>query len=454
MDGYPRRYPRPSSDQNQRGSAVRLDRRSWGRVTLSGVLGALAISRTRAGGEEPATGTREQLQDRIRGLLLGTLAGDAGGGPVEFKPVEELRRLLPDVRSWSAAETTEALRSGRLAKSFSLLPYEGIRSEPEPYAHWTRDGAPGTVTDDSRHKMVLMHALERCRRQPDRPLEPQHLAQAYLDFPARPAIARRPEYRALCEEGFHEYTFASRWQLGERNQARARPIDRLWGGAETCWGQMALLPLAALYPGDPEAAYRASYAIGFCDLGAAKDINSALVAGLAAAIRPPNTAQKREHVWQHVARTMRDVDPYQYAQIPFMTRPAVFYLDLAEDIVRRSEGRPARLFELLEQDGRPIFWWDSHFIHVVSWATLVFCQFDGLAALSLCLAFGHDTDSAAQVVGALAGAVHGSGLFPAEMQQQIVDRLEADYGEVLDDWVALLVELSDRQRYPAPIKNL
>lgn len=439
----------------------RLDRRSFGRWTMSAALGAATLpgtamfAKAAAPGKSAARNTpREQVRDRIRGLLLGTLAGDAAGGPVEFKPVADLRRLLPDVRTWSATETTDAIRSGRLGRSFSLLPYAGIRSEPEPYAHWTCDAAPGTVTDDSRHKIVLMHALERYRRQPDKPLEPRHLAQAYLDFPNRPAIAGRPEYQALCEEGFREYSSAARWQLGERDPQRARPVDRLWGGAETCWGQMTLLPLAALYPGDPESAYRAAYALGFCDLGAAKDINSALVAGLAAALDPPKTAATSEQIWQHVAMTMRSIDPYDYGQVPFVTRPTVFWMDVAEDIVRRSNGQPARLFELLEQDGRPIFWWDAHFIHAVSWAVLVFCRFDPLASLSLTLAFGHDTDSAAQVVGALAGAVHGSQLFAADMQQQLSDRLLADYGEVVDDWVTSLVDLSDRQRYPQPIAPL
>ena len=86
--------------------------------------------------------------------------------------------------------------------------------------------------------------------------------------------------------------------------------------------------LNRLFPGDPEQAYRAAYAIGFIDLGTGKDMNAALVAGLAAALidtNPDATAR-----WQSTLKTIRAVDPYDYADIKFVSRPLLKWLDFAE----------------------------------------------------------------------------------------------------------------------------
>ena len=68
--------------------------------------------------------------------------------------------------------------------------------------------------------------------------------------------------------------------------------------------------------------------------------------------------------------------------------------------------------EILEKEGRPVYWWDAHFIITSALAFLHLCQFEPLAAMHLSLDFGHDTDSVAQTIGAFAGAVHGTEIFP------------------------------------------
>ena len=42
----------------------------------------------------------ERLADRTRGMLIGSLIGDAMGGPVEFKSPTELTQVLPDLRKY------------------------------------------------------------------------------------------------------------------------------------------------------------------------------------------------------------------------------------------------------------------------------------------------------------------------------------------------------------------
>ena len=71
-------------------------------------------------------------------------------------------------------------------------------------------------------------------------------------------------------------------------------------------------------------------------------------------------------------------------------------------------------------------------------------SFDPLAALHLTLDFGHDTDSYAQVLGAMMGAVHGMNIWEKQWQQPVRDRLLVDYGESLEQWVDELSEYATR----------
>jgi ADP-ribosylglycohydrolase len=385
----------------------------------------------------------------VRGLLVGSLIGDAAGGPVEFKSESELRKWLPDARSWPESKKLNDEEIRKLSSSLPLLPYTGIRPDPAPYGPWAKDGPAGTITDDSRHKIILIHALRRLRAARDQQLTVEDLAQSYLDFGAAKCIVDNPDYHQFYEESFREYNLAARWILGERRPELARPVSRLWGGVATVSGQMCLPPLAALFPGDPEQAYRAAYAIGFIDLGTGKDMNAAVVAGLAAALsdtNPDTTAR-----WLSALDTMRTVDPYDYADIKFVSRPLLKWLGFAKSAARRAAGRPARLYEILETEGRPVYWWDAHFIIASAFAFLHLCQFEPLAAMHLSLDFGHDTDSVAQTIGAFAGAIHGTELFPRPFRAAVAKRLSIEYGEDINEWVDLLVELSDRSKYPQPV---
>jgi ADP-ribosylglycohydrolase len=55
--------------------------------------------------------------------------------------------------------------------------------------------------------------------------------------------------------------------------------------------------------------------------------------------------------------------------------------------------------------------------------------------MHLILDFGHDTDSYAQVLGAMVGAVHGPDIFPASMRDNVETSLKSDYHESIDDWI-------------------
>nr|WP_161501115.1 ADP-ribosylglycohydrolase family protein [Rhodopirellula sp. SM50] len=108
---------------------------------------------------------------------------------------------------------------------------------------------------------------------------------------------------------------------------------------------------------------------------------------------------------------------------------------------------PRQLFEKLEQEGKPHYWWDAHFTFVVPLAIMHLCRDDPMAAMNLCLDFGHDTDSYAQLLGAWIGAIHGREVFPESMVRQVETRLQVDFGESVDEWCRTLLKAADRAEH-------
>ena len=389
------------------------------------------------------------FQDRIRGLLLGSLIGDAAGGPVEFKSRAERKKWLPDARSWPDSQRLDDRRIEQLSEEFPLLSYKELRPQAASYGPWAAEAPAGTITDDSRLKIVLLDALSQLKGT-KRSLSQRDLAQAFIDFGASKRVTNNAGYDKLYDDSFAEFNYAARWILGERNPDLAKPVSRLWGGIGTCSGQMCLPPLAAVYAGDPQQAYRAAYAIGFIDQGVGKDMNAALIAGLAAAIA--DNANHMSIRWENTLRIIRDTDPFRYQDIRYVSRELNKWLDFAKNAARRADGKPKDLYAILETEGQPVYWWDAHFIIVCAFSLLHLCDFQPLAAMHLALDFGHDTDSVAQMIGGFAGAIHGTKLFPQAIRDTVASRLRAEYFVDIDTWVDLLVELSDRANYPNPIQ--
>jgi hypothetical protein len=138
---------------------------------------------------------------------------------------------------------------------------------------------------------------------------------------------------------------------------------------------------------------------------------------------------------------MRTTDPYGHSQIPWCERSVDRWLGVAGRLVRESDREPARLFEGLDQVFRDTVKWEAQVPFVVVAACWELAEDDPLVALALTLEWGHDTDSYAQIAGALAGALHGPELFPVAWKQDVEARLEADYGVRVRQEVELLARL-------------
>jgi ADP-ribosylglycohydrolase len=358
--------------------------------------------------------------------MLGTAIGDALGGPIEFQPRDAVQRLPNPPKLWRDDEVMDAVARTAAVARLELRAYTPLRPKPESYGQWNENSAPGTITDDTRQKLILLHALNAAERAGAWPIGVRDFAQAYRDWPLTAAVTNHPAYVPLAADWLEEYILAARWVLGERNPRWALPPERLWIGLPTCAGQMALLPLAAVFAGEPERAYRAAYQLAFIDNGWGKDMNAALVAGLAEALVTPADVKSPRAAWDPVLAAMRRTDPYQYGQIRWTHRSVHRWLDLAHKFAREAEGRPARLFATMEKEFQYTTKWEAHVPFVVVFACLALADYDPLAALQLSLEWGHDTDSYAQLLGAFIGALHGPGLFRAQWRDAVTRRLQAD----------------------------
>ncbi len=89
-----------------------------------------------------------ELEDRLRGCLLGLMCGDALGGPIEFHSLPDIRRHYP----------------------------HGVR-DMVPGWGMTRDRAVGDITDDSEMAISLLRSLVRCGR-----YEPDDARESYRDW--------------------------------------------------------------------------------------------------------------------------------------------------------------------------------------------------------------------------------------------------------------------------------
>lgn len=357
------------------------------------------------------------LEDKIEGMLIGSVIGDAAGGPTEF--------ATPERSYWST--TDQKITAKGLEELASLFRLRDYPRPAEPFGVWDNQPPAGTITDDSRLKIILFNALEES----DGNLTDKALARATLDF----GNHIQDKYKAINKEWMQEIGYASRWVLGERENAY--PTERIWGGVPTVMGSMALLPIAGLYPDQPESAYLKAYEVGYFDNGSAKDINSAILAGLSRALAADGN-------WKNVEEAMRTVDPYGYNKTTYVSRATTQWLDLAQSIVERADGNIATLFTLLESDLKTTYWWEAWVPLVVVFSVAEFTDYHPLASMQILIEFGHDTDSYMQVMGAYLGAIHGKDIFPKEMRDTVNEQMKLQFDTSVPEWMDLIEHFSPK----------
>jgi ADP-ribosylglycohydrolase len=96
----------------------------------------------------------------------------------------------------------------------------------------------------------------------------------------------------------------------------------------------------------------------------------------------------------------------------------------------------------LEENLETVYWWETWVPIVVVLACAEIVDYHPLAAMQLMMEFGHDTDSYAQVMGAVMGAIHGVEVWPEKIRQTVNDRMKEQFGQNVDDWMNLIQKYS------------
>ena len=340
-----------------------------------------------------------EAERRLAGLIYGAAIGDALGGPVEFQTRSE--KKFPNL--WIPLDKEVRLEWGR------TLEMEVYTREIHPYGPWVANAPAGTITDDTRAKLLMVRAGLRAGGWTRVNLA-KEILHWYEDGPL--------SFIELSRQNMEEFAYAAKWELSDYREGK--PPYRLWGGLPTMAGQMFFPVLAAGYPGDPESAYRHVYRINFLDTGMAKDFTAGLVAGLAEALRA-------DAAWDDVFHAMRATDPFDYASVPWVSRRFTDWLDQTESMAMEAQGVPGRLFEILDRDLKATTHWECWVPVAVGFACAHLADFDPLATLNLILAYGHDTDSNAQIMAAFFGALGGPEIYPEAWRSQVDSRLRADF---------------------------
>lgn len=382
------------------------------------------------------------IRNKIKGLLTGTLIGDALGGPIEFQGHPEIQATPNPPKLWT--DTSDVINDAQLkaaAERLYLREYKYLLPFTQSYGCWSENAPPGSVTDDSRNKMVLMYMLRKALQKKQWPLSEKSMANAFIEWRKSATIKQNPDYDSLCKDWMGEMDKSINWVLGSRENGKAYPPERMWNAYPTCYGQMTLPPLAGIYPGQPQKAYLAAYQLAYFDNGFAKDMNAALVAGLSVALTLDPQKMSNEQLWAKVIEAIKNTDPYAYNKVPWCDRSVNKWLLLSDMFVKEANGSPAKLFHLLDNQFKYDAKWEAQVPFTVIFSILHICKYNPLAALQLSIEWGNDHDTYAQLLGAYIGAIYGPGIFKEEMRTTVTKRLNLDYDETIDEWVEVLMKI-------------
>jgi ADP-ribosylglycohydrolase len=399
-----------------------------------------------------AQGRKDVSEDagKVKGLLYGTLIGDALGGPIEFQSHPDIQATTNPPKWWT--DTAEVINEQQLksaAGRIYLREYKYLLPQPQSYGNWNKNAAPGSVTDDSRNKIVLMYMLRKAWQGNQWPLTEKNMAKAFVDWRNTPVVKTKPGYDSLCKDWMGEMDKTINWVLGNRKRGEAYPPERMWNAYPTCYGQMTLPPVAAIYPGQPEKAYLAAYNLAYFDNGFAKDMNASLVAGLSAALAIDANKLSHSQIWDSIIHVMKTTDPYAYNKVPWCDRSVTKWLYISDELVRQANGSPAKLFQLLDKQFMYDAKWEAQVPFTLIFSVLKICNYDPLAALQLSIEWGWDHDTYPQLLGAFIGAIYGPEIFKEELKASVAKQLKADYEEDISEWVNILLKIQQlgKQRH-------
>ena len=386
------------------------------------------------------------LRDKILGMLVGSAIGDAMGAPTEM---------------WNRAQIE--------AEYGFVRDLHPRMTPPSPEGTWELNVRAGTTTDDTRWKALTIDYLSETPGSELRAKDlAAHLSRRFaseieelrrltIDDPAPALIAG-----VMRLQWLEEWERVARAYLGGDLEEYSSALNRFYGGEMVCAGLLFSPTLGAYYPGDPDAAYRNTFAVDIYDLGYAKDVSALTAAMVAAAIPDGATPES-------ILAVLTDVDPQGFFESRLIGRQAFNMLRDARAIVH--EARQVALTAKDEASHDP--WLDSGLepleraqlkgayrqldelrqrmpfhageIHLVNLTALIYSEFDFRRSLEFVVNYGRDNDTTAAVTGAVLGAYVGADALPESWVQTTLERNRA-IGLDLEKLTDRLVAAIERRR--------
>lgn len=365
--------------------------------------------------------SREQLYDKLLGLLVGSAIGDAMGAPSEM---------------WS--------RYNRNVEFGYVDSLTYLTRAPSPEGTWAFNLPIGSTTDDTRWKWLTGQFLIKHfpRFYSEKGADPEdfahHIIDNYLEElqalkdiqSANPKVYEDNMMRIAWLQEWAQVAFA--YVNGDIEQF-TYALHKFYGGELVCAGMLYAPAFAIPFPGHPEQAYRNAYRLSIFDQGYARDITGLTAAMTAAAL-------SKDPSKEAIMEVFRSVDPNEYARsrlfgrAAFATYQSALYLvegakniqEPKPSIIRDLPGvdpllatRMMAAYQALDNQNQhsPAH---AQEILLISLTAILFADFDFQEALEFLTNYGRDNDTTGAVVGAILGAYHGFDALPENFKWKVL----------------------------------
>jgi ADP-ribosylglycohydrolase len=362
----------------------------------------------------------DKLIDQTRGCILGLAVGDSLGGSTEGYPPEAIRERFG---GWVTDIVGPWNEDWRHARPISPL-HKGH----------------GHVTDDTLMTIALANVYQQVRDH----LTPFELAEHLV-----PELADRVIYVPELER---ETVLLQRLFLAEKylvlrlRSAGIDPREAGVGNVVNCGAAMYMAPVGIVNAGDPAGAYREAIDLaGAHQSSYGREAAGVMAAAVAAAFRPGATVDDvvaaclelardgtREAI-RAVTEAARGVSGWE-AAIPVL-RGAVRPFDTVGETYREPDvdaRRPSRRASIEELP--------------VALGFLVATGGSYVDAVLGGVNYGRDSDSIAQMAGAIAGALHGEAAVPRRWVDEVSRASRRDLRAVAAGLAAVAAEVLERDR--------
>jgi hypothetical protein len=382
----------------------------------------------------------QRQRSKVRGCVLGTVLGDAIGGPFEFGPLERVPAI-------SGGDWIDG-----------LYPYEAATG---PHGVWAppAGGLPpaGTGTDDTRLNWLFLELAVDLGRMPTA----RDVAERYLELYEHPERAF-PGHVKMTRQQFEHWEPVCRGYLGQRSERFPDlPPDVLLARAlglnyPILSGLIAWTWAGPLYPGQPEAAYTAAFRADFYDIGYAREAVALLAAAVSIAVGGGITPFS-------LYKELMTMDPLHLGSewsAPYVIGHLPRFLSLVSK--RQSDREVAHALSVAFRRYHPFGAFRTFAVALLAVLAVGAYGADAPHPCGQCppaplraitIAANHvgiddqgrptryeDIDCYAAIAGALAGALAGAEAFPSEMLDQVVEANKRVYGIDLEATIERFID--------------